>query len=237
MLSEFLKTIFSCGENTDGLSDHELLEKVFEKTADIELSMEDIEDLRRQEPRRPLYIGVKNPAEFNLRHKALRAYLNDEYEKAEELSKKGLEMNPGSAYLHYILGAAKTNRCEHEEGIKELTRAVELNPKFSQAHVELAKAYFQRGIETTMEEQNLKTPQEALKRIGFTGDILIAEQYLINARDLTPTKPGAYDIIGRFYLCAGRPKLARQNLKEAIRYNTKLEDMTRLLDTINARTE
>jgi tetratricopeptide (TPR) repeat protein len=114
-------------------------EKQVSMLKDTKLDMKTIETLAEEYPDDPYYQGIKSPAEWKWRCLALHASMRGDYEKAIEYANKGLEINPESAYLFFVRGRSKGDIGKFGKfkgGIKDLDKALKLEPKFSEAFEE-----------------------------------------------------------------------------------------------------
>ena len=68
-------------------------------------------------------------------------FLNREWDEAEQAYRRGIELNPGSAIGHHFFGWFLSHLARHDEAIKMLTRARELDPLSAPINADLAAAY------------------------------------------------------------------------------------------------
>ncbi len=141
------------------------------------------------------YAGMAN-AWFNLSAwSIINSY--DGFIKARDLSKKALEIDPECAEAHAVLGAYLVwFERRFEEGRKELTTAVSLDPNFSTAHQWYAQLLMITGpIEEARREMDIAVEQEqyfwVVQNLNawvyyFESKFKKAVEACINARDLKP---------------------------------------------------
>ena len=172
--------------NPDELSDSDLLRVVFEKTQDIQLTKEQIQELEILHPNKPLYHGIVDEEEFKCRHFALRYVLDCDYENVIKYCLRGLKINPRSAYLHFMLGRGYCGEKNYSMAINEFQKAIELRADFSRAYAELAITYFNRGFTEKMKKLDSEDPEKVMSEIELEGDFRKAEEMLEICEKIDP---------------------------------------------------
>ena len=114
----------------------QLIKEIFEATKNTKVDMKTIKELAEKHPDRLIYQEVKSPEEFQERNTALYYSMQGDYEKSIVHATAGLKINPNSVYLVYMRGRSKGDLGQFEEGLKDLTEAIKMEPKYAEAFVE-----------------------------------------------------------------------------------------------------
>ncbi|MFH1529580.1 MAG: tetratricopeptide repeat protein [Pseudomonadota bacterium] len=134
-------------------------------------------------------------------------YLNQDVPGALAELYKAIELNPGNANAHHMLGFIYMGRRQHSEALKHISYAVELDPKFHEARANmgallLAMEDWQGAIDYLMpltHEPLYPTPYLVNNNIGWAYYKLkkypLAEKYLKMAILLNPKMCLAYNNI------------------------------------------
>jgi len=139
--------------------------------------------------------NIKNAKELELRQKALRyANLNNS-KTALNCLNKAIQINPQGAYSYYLRGRIKGDLTYFEEGIKDLSNAIELDNSFADAYSERGNIKVKLGF---------KTGNEELMKEGIKD--------LDKAVDLNPSPEELIDI----YRFRGRGKFLLKKFDEAL---------------------
>jgi len=80
-----------------------------------------------------------------LLHLALRESENDQHEKAIELLKRALEIDPKNANIFYMLGAEHAQIGLYDRAAEEMQKAVALDPQLHTAHFQLGLLHLTSG--------------------------------------------------------------------------------------------
>ncbi len=119
-------------------------------------------------------------------------------DEAEENLRKSIEMHDSNFYSHYALGALLVRTGKYEEAREELKKARELNARFVQADIEIARAYL------------LSKPPHVMFAISALRDALRKD----------PDNPEIFELLGNCYILRGKPdeKAKESDYTEAIKY-------------------
>jgi tetratricopeptide (TPR) repeat protein len=225
MVLDYIKTCVWTGRK----SKRELINHGFELTKNVNLSMDEIRKLSKEKPENKLYSDVKSEREFECRYMSLNSCLNRDFETALEYASEGLEMNPKSAYLHYMRGQVYSNLCRWEEGITDLEKAVDLEPNYFRAQLELAILYFNKGLYSQLGEE-----KDLSKEFKLDSDFKKAIDNLDEAIKSDERRSEPYELKGRIYFMCGKHFLAKENLEKALKLCPENIDSEKLLQEIKA---
>lgn len=112
------------------------MDNLFEITKDVKVDMKLVERNAKKYSDRMIHQDVKNPEEFQMRNHALYFSMKGNLEMVIEYATKGIKINPNAAYLFYMRGRSKGDLKLFKEGIKDLSMAISLKPKYADAFVE-----------------------------------------------------------------------------------------------------
>ena len=115
------------------------------KSADRVFTMEEIKKLEKEHPTYWEYKHVVNPQEYSFRVKALGHSMLKEYDQCMTACRSGLGINPKSPFLLYIMGRALGDFGQLGDGLKNLSKAIELYPNFADAYIERGAIYWKMG--------------------------------------------------------------------------------------------
>lgn len=214
---------FFCKDISD-MSDRELLNLMYEKTAEYDITLEDIMELRKNNPGNPLYTELDSPQEFMIRYNALRALLNQDFNDVLEYVQKGLKVRDDSPYLYYIRGQAYTHLLRYDDAERDLKTATTLKDDYFRAHYELGVLYFNKAVYELHKKKESPDPKVLLEKCLDNKDIRKSIKSLEKAKKIEDKKPQTYDLLGRIYYFSNNMFLAKKNLKKAVEYGTKCSD-------------
>lgn len=168
-----------------------------------------------REFKRALEINPKQErANFFLGYVILQHGGSGRLAEAGQAFERELQLTPDDFFSNFFAGVVASSENNHSKAIRLLLKAVQLNPKSSEAHLFLGQSQME------------------------TGDLKTAEKTLRRAIELTPnvSKNGfetrrAYYMLGRLLVQAGRRDEGEAELVKARELQTKLINTTR--DEIN----
>jgi len=120
--------------------------------------------------------------------------------KARERAEIVLVSAPQNTEGHILRGRSLINEKRYQEGISELKKVIEADPKNMGAYIELARAYM------------------------FSGDPASAESALTQALSIEPRSIEILLALGDFRLVTGKPDQAEQIYKQALEIDPKNND-------------
>ena len=135
--------------------------------------------------------------------------------------------------LHVVIGRAYNETGYIDEAIRELKKAIDLDPHYPRVHYYLALAYLTQGererfstAEPLFQQELAINPKEFFSTF-FLGviylenrDFVTAEEYLKKAVRLQPQNPDPLLYLGQVYFENKHPDLAIETLKESIALTT-----------------
>jgi tetratricopeptide (TPR) repeat protein len=152
------------------------------------------------------------------------------HDKAEELIKKGLFLNPASVKLHMLKANLLMDREKYRESLGVLDRVISINPKEYRAYFlkAIALDFLGRIVEA---EENLKKAMELqpedpdlYNHLGYSLLIWYGSERIEEAQDLIrkalaadPNNPAYIDSMGWVYYLKGDYEKAIQYLLDALR--------------------
>ncbi|HEV2288739.1 MAG TPA: tetratricopeptide repeat protein [Candidatus Acidoferrales bacterium] len=172
------------------------------------------------------YVSPEDVALHQLLVDAKAAADKNDYATATEDYEKYLEQKPNDAEAHFDLGYVYTAQHQNEMADTEYRKAIELDPKMTQAYLNLGISLiesdpkaaidplqkvteqdygFERGhFLLGMAEENAKEFPEAVKELGI-------------AVKLDPNDEAAYTALGRAELASGNAPMGETNFREALK--------------------
>ena len=120
----------------------------------------------------------------------------DDFDRAEQQSRKALELNPKNVEAHCILAYALERKGMLEESMKHLLEVISLDPNHIEAHYNLGQAMARQG-----------RLDEAIKHFS-----LVVQ--------LEPEHPKAHGNLGSILLAKGMIKGAKSHLSQAVRLDS-----------------
>ncbi|VUD61816.1 hypothetical protein TDB9533_02900 [Thalassocella blandensis] len=128
---------------------------------------------------------MKNLDYEELIHLALHAIEKSDHHKALEFLNECLETNPGDANVLFLIGAEHAEIGLNARAIREMERALEINPALEVAALQLGLLYSQQGNEEKAIEvwTGLKTTTEDQSLLQFCeGFLLICDRNFDEAK-------------------------------------------------------
>ena len=117
-----------------------------------QVSDEQLDDLKNIDNPSKMLKNIKSSEELELRQKAL-IYTNlNKGHKAIDCLEKAIRINPEGAYSYYLKGRIKGDMTYFEEGMKDLSKAIELDNSFADAYSERGNIKIKLGIKTGNKE-------------------------------------------------------------------------------------
>jgi len=154
----------------------------------------------------PEFVNIKSSAIEKIREDFLNDYSfvraaneffkADDFDRAEQQSKKALELNPKNVEAHCTLAYALERKGMLEESVKHLLEAISLNPKHTEARYNLGQAMVRQG-----------RLDEAIKHFSLV-------------IQLEPEHTKAHGNLGSILLAKGMIKEAKPHLSEAVRLDS-----------------
>lgn len=151
-------------------------------------------------------------------------FLGNEHKKAREQADIVLVSAPDDTEGLILRGRSLINEKRYQEGIVELKKAIELDPKNIQTRIDLARAYFAANDRDAAEKvlrQALTANPRATEVIMALGDFLTitgkpeqAERTYKQALDLAPENEAIYVKLSTFYQRYGKWAEAETNLQK-----------------------
>jgi len=168
-----------------------------------------------------------NPQDLDVAYTLASAYIKmNQLDSAEPIVRE-LE-SQDSAEAHFIVGSYYLARFDHQRAVKEFIRTLEQNPKFPDAHAQLAYAYFfgfQWDLSVKMCEEELAFNPDDDNAVKLLGSLYRQRGRLKDAGALLDKanrqKPNDYEILYQISLLAQ----AENNYPRAV---ALLEQVTRL---------
>src|SRR5690348_5925268 len=150
--------------------------------------------------------------------------LGNEPMKAREQADIVLVSTPQSQEGLVLKGRSLVNEKRYQEGIAELKKAIELNPKNMQPYIELARAYFAANDPTAAEatlKQALKIDPRSMAILSALGDFYVtiskpdqAEIIYKQVLEITPQSEEIYLRLAAFYQRYNKPAEAEAALQK-----------------------
>ena len=168
-----------------------------------------------------------NPQDLNVAYTLVSAYLKlNQLDKAEPIVKE-LE-GRDTAEAHFIVGSYYLAKLDHRRAVKEFTQTLERNPKFADAHAQVAYAYFfefKWDLSVKMCEEELALNPDDDNAVKLLGSLYRQRGRLDEAAALLEKaarqNPNDYEILYQI----GLLDFARNDYLRAV---TVLEEVTRL---------
>ena len=102
----------------------------------------------------------------------------EEFKQAIDACKKAIDLKPGSAFLHHLLGRSYRGTGEYALALREYTKALEINPDMQIAKIGIVRANMERGSLADAKEL-LISMTKGVQNLGLThrllGEILMQE--------------------------------------------------------------
>ena len=154
---------------------------------------------------------------------------NEEYDKAIEIFKKAVELNPNDYANWYNLGILYRDNEQYEDAIKSLLKATELNSNDYQSWLDLAISYihneqYEEAIEPLLKAIELN-PNDAssLSILGYVykinGQYEEAINSLLKAVELNPNDDYSWQLLGECYCNNGELDNAINSCLKATQLN------------------
>ncbi|MFQ5481489.1 MAG: tetratricopeptide repeat protein [Nitrospinaceae bacterium] len=178
-----------------------------------------------------------HPEDVDLVTEAARLnFLAKRYKPAREMAQQALDLDPGRAINHAIIGATDFQRSQFEAALNASVKAIQLNPRLSLPYLTLGEIQLRRG-----KKQEALTALKEAARFGpenaRTWSILSAayiklkdfDRALVAAKaavEVDPDYPGAHFNLAQIYFRFKDPTQALDHIQKAeILY--RAEDNTR----------
>ncbi len=143
------------------------------------------------------------------------------------------EKNPFHARARNMIGIIANRRGNKAEALASYRRAVEIDPRYAEARVNLGSIYLDQGMPdaalsefiTAVRLQSLDPIDTAILYMNIAryhilkGSADKAVSYLVLARQLTPNEAAVYHYLGIAYRDEGRPDIAEENFRKARQLN------------------
>ncbi|MCB4792523.1 MAG: tetratricopeptide repeat protein [Elusimicrobia bacterium] len=156
-----------------------------------------------------------------------------EYEKAEEMFRRALELNPKSVWNYTILGSLYRDLNRNEEAEKMYQGAININPKYDQGYLGLGDCFFKKGKykdAEAMYKEALELNPKSVWNYKALGDFYEdlnrneeAEKIYQRAIQINPDSDRVYFWLGDYFLERGRYEEAEKMYKKSIQINPKNE--------------
>ena len=156
-------------------------------------------------------------------------YNNGEYDKAIEIFKKAVELNPNDDDSWRWLGNSYNRNGQIEEAIKYYLKAAELNPDDSRNWYNLGYSYinneqYQEAIEPLLKAIELNPDDsDSWYLLGVSyyknGEYQKAIEPLLKATELNPDDSRNWDLLGRSYYMNEQCQEAINSLLKAVEIN------------------
>lgn len=161
-------------------------------------------------------------------------YNNGEYDKAIEIFKKAVELNPDNELNWHWLGTSYNQNGQYQEAIQSLLKAVELNPNKGVNWYYLGNSYinnekYEDAIKSLLKATELNS-NDYQSWLNLAISYIHNEQYeeaiepLLKAIELNPNNAGSLSLLGYVYKINGQ-------YEEAIKYLSKAKELN--LDGFN----
>ena len=167
-------------------------------------------------------------------------YENEEYDKAIEIFKKAVELNPDDYLNWYWLGRSYNDNEQYQEAINSGLKATQLNPDYAGNWFELGGAYrdnkqYQNAINSYLKATQLNpNDDEYFVSLGWVYyDMELykdAMQSFIEALKLNASNSNAYYGIGKIFMESSQYDKAKDAIKKAIELNPNISFYS---DTLN----
>ncbi len=149
--------------------------------------------------RRAVELDPKQPEYLYQLASVLLASKGSANDEAEALLRQAIALKPDHAHAHYRLGTIMQAKGKDREAITFYMKAIELDPRFVQPYLDLARLY---------------------DDYDYTGKAI---EVLENAVYNCPDEPEAHNELGRLLELQGRPAKAMEHFRKAIELNPDME--------------
>ena len=179
--------------------------------------------------------SIESDSDFALSHAGLGECYWRKYEQtkqvehvymAESALTEALTLNGDLAPVQSLMGLIKSGTGQSKLAMKHFNKAIEIDPKYSQAYRGLAEVYSVMGDNKKAEATYRKAIElkpnywEGYNDLGlyfyYSGDIESAVKQFKKAIELTPKNSRLYSRLGGIYLVDGQFEKARTTLQKAL---------------------
>lgn len=220
--------------STKSIKSHALLERAlnFQKAGQLDVAIDHYREILTTEK--------DNPDALNLCGVALGG--KEEYEEAEEMMRKALEVHPNKQYVHNNLGSLYKKTRRPEDAKKQFRKATEISPGYFDALLNLGNINLDldnlaEAWPPLLRAHNLlpqdPRPFNALGTVKRKeGEFEEAIDYFDKAITISPNYDLAYYNKGMSLRQAGRPEEAIAPLQKCLEINPNIPNALNLLGTI-----
>lgn len=182
------------------------------------------------------YVSPEDQALHDLLVKAKTETDASNYADAQADYEKYLAQRPNDAAAHFDLGYVFTAQKEKDKAVAEYRKAVQLDPKMTDAQLNLGLSLLSDDPKDAIEPlQNVTTLNSSFERGHFllgvaeerSGNAAEAEKEYNAAIKLNPNDADAHDALARMYLAAGKAADAEGEFRKVLRLRPNDQDNDR----------
>ena len=140
--------------------------------------------------------------------------------------KKAIEADPNYFEARYQLAQVYIQQAKYESAERELQKVLKLNPSFNDAHLSLAKVYVHTGkaddaikeVKQYMQEVDRNAEASEIAAIAhfIKKDYLRAEEMLVEAIDIAPSRLSSKIVLSDVYLAADKTDKAEKLINDIL---------------------